>query len=119
MVAYEFEDTKGKVVVLDMPIGTAPLIGDAFTPREGAHKGRKLTRVPSLPRARIEQDYTHKGWSLPRQGDPRDPGAPHYDEEDVPCFSTKREVDEYQAKGEVLNKGKGWGYGDRKRSKWR
>lgn len=58
---YEFEDSKGNIVGLDFPIGTAPKIGEKVR-----RKGKVLRRVPSIPRAQVI-DYQMVDYSLPRR----------------------------------------------------
>lgn len=62
---YEFLDSEGNVVELDMRMGDAPAIGDIIT-----HDGRELRRVASIPQVdpgTNRHQYPYVSHALPRR----------------------------------------------------
>jgi hypothetical protein len=82
---YEFEDTQGRYVTRDMPIGTAPKIGET---RDG------LTRIPSRPLAKVAPNVGFSSISLPLNW----PYAPRHDKDGQAVFHSQREVREAVAR---------------------
>lgn len=92
MPTYEFEDREGRYVALDLPIGTAPLIGTSR--RIG---GRVLTRIPSRPiKPKVAPNVGFSSLSLPLNW----PYAPRHNEKGEAVFHSKREVSESLARAQ-------------------
>lgn len=72
-----------------------PQMGEWFE-----YEDQWMVRVPSRPKVRVKR-YEFKGWSLPFRDSIKGTGlteAPHYDDDGVPVFTTRKEMQEYAAK---------------------
>lgn len=101
MTLYPFEDLEtGQSVDLDFAMDDAPRIGDVIE-----HKGRIYRRLPTLFHREPEWDCRHVCHQL--TSDKRDPENgyefPHYDKDGKGAFTTRREIEEFQAKHPTLH----------------
>ena len=90
MPTYDFEDAAGKVYGVAFAFSEAPKIGETITVG-----GERLTRVPSLPQAKVATNIGFTSNTLPRHwpyAQRHEPGT------GKPVFHSQREVDEAVAK---------------------
>lgn len=99
MATYEFEDSEGRYVTVEMPIGTAPKIGT--TAKVG---GRLLTRIPSRPLAAVAENIGFSSLSLPLNWK----YAPRHNAQGEAEFHSMREVRESVARANAHGENIAW-----------
>lgn len=91
MPIYEFEAKDGEIHEEFFPMEDAPALGSWITRAK-----KRYQRIPTPWRAKARKTRHFAAMSM----DPWEPGAPRYDKDGAPCFTSQREVDEFVARSE-------------------